>query len=189
MFCSLPLFSNGKIAKQNTNISICTFFSLFVNLTGVIDASYWLLWIPYYLNVCLNYDFSLGLRTPTEILPFQATLHSFHQIWHNRCLNIKINCMICLVLFLAHRTTIIHSYKSNHVKLFKMTKDITSYKTAIILPCRLFQCKFSVTYGWSSDFHISEYFGNENDCTHQSWSSNIILTFYLNTFIKSGNFI
>lgn len=75
--------------------------------------------------------------------------------------------MICLVLFLDHRAAIIHSYKSSHVKLFKMAKDITSYKTAIILPCSLFQCKFSVTYG-SSDLHMSEYFGNENDCKRQS---------------------
>lgn len=75
--------------------------------------------------------------------------------------------MVGLELFLAHRATIIHSCKSRHVKLFKITKYITPYETAIIFPCRLFQCKFSVTYKCSSDLPVSEYFGNEDDCTHK----------------------
>lgn len=75
--------------------------------------------------------------------------------------------MTCLVLFLAHRAAIIHSYKSSHAKLFKITKDITPYETAIVFSCRLFQCNFSVTYGCLSDLHASEYFGNEDDCVHK----------------------
>jgi len=38
-----------------------------------------------------------------------------------------------------------------------MSKVRTPYKTAIIFPYRLFQCKFSVTYGFSSDLPAFEY--------------------------------
>lgn len=53
---------------------------LFVKLTDVIGASCLLFQILFYLSAHLNYDFLLGVRTPTETPPFQSTLHSFHQV-------------------------------------------------------------------------------------------------------------